>query len=389
MPRIEDEYLIQSTEAATSGNTCQEINPVDGFNDNFDWDYFLAITRENRVSPLLYFYQKDEKESFSKNCFKQLENDYFDTLAYNTFLWKKLKPILKSLEEKKIPVILLKGIALGVTIYPSIGIRPMGDMDILIKEKDIFEVDETFKSFGYKAADVDPLDIEAEKTNYLTTLFYPERNHWFHVHRHLINSTLPNFSYISKINMNNIWQKAQSIEISGSKALVLSPEHQIIYLCEHSMRVTHSFRQLIFHADISRTIYFYRDKIDWENLIKESFNFGLERMVYCGLYAVYRVLHTEIPSDILTKLKPKRLKLGERKFFSLLAENRSSSGLSYFVHLAMNKKPSDKIKFIFRTLFPPKEMLAQKNGIPSSKINTFHYLSRIKDVLGHFFLSKG
>ncbi len=189
--------------------------------------------------------------------------------------------------------------------------------------------------------------------------------------------------------MENIWQKAQPIEKSGTQILVLSPEHQIIYLCEHSMRVTHSFRQLIFHADISQAIYFYRDKIDWDVLLKDSYNFGLERMVYCGLYAVSKVLDTKIPSDILPKLKPKRFNLGERKFLSLLAENRSSSGFSYFVHLAMNKKPSDKIKFLFRTLFPPKEMLAQKKGIPPSKISAFHYLSRVKDVLGHFLLSKG
>ncbi len=198
MPHIEDNHLVQSIAAVTSGHPYQKVHPADGFKKDFDWDYFLHLTRENRVSPILYFYQKNERERFSKNCLQQLENDYFDTLAYNTFLWKKLKPILKSLEKKKIPVILLKGIALGVTIYPSVGIRPMGDIDILIKDKDILEVNEIFKSFGYKAADIDPQNIKQGKTNYLTTLFYPGKNHWFHVHRHLINSTLPNFSYISK-----------------------------------------------------------------------------------------------------------------------------------------------------------------------------------------------
>jgi len=263
----------------------------------------------------------------------------------------------------------------------------MGDVDILIKDEDIFAVNEILNSFGYFSADVNPQDIELGKTDYLTTLFYPGKNHWFHIHRHLINSTLPNFSYISKINMERIWQMARPIEISGTKALVLSPEHLIIYLCEHSLRVTHSFRQLIFPADISQAINFYRDKIDWDFLVKESYNFGLERMVYCGLYAVQRILQTVVPSDILSILKPNKLTLGEKTFLSLLAKNRSSSGLSYLVHLAMNKKPSEKIKFLFRTLFPPKKILAQRNGIPLSKINYLHYLSRLKDVLGHILIS--
>ncbi|PIU67732.1 MAG: hypothetical protein COS84_03770, partial [Armatimonadetes bacterium CG07_land_8_20_14_0_80_40_9] len=172
-------------------------------------------------------------------------------------------------------------------------------------------------------------------------------------------------------------------EISEIKALSLSPEHLIIYLCEHSLRVTHSLSRLIFLADISQAINYYQDKIDWDFLVKESYNFGLERMVYCGLYSVSRILKTEVPSNILSILKPKRLTLGERIFLSRVVKNRSSPGLSYLVHLAMNKKSSEKIKFLFRTLFPPKKVLAQRNCIPESKISYLHYLQRCKEVLSH------
>jgi hypothetical protein len=397
--QMEDEYLVQSV-AVASGNKfcgdsmyrtrdgeCYEFHPANRFKDDFDWDYLLNNARRNVVSPLLYFCQKEEKESFPKNFFKELEKNYYHTLARNILIWEEIKPILKSLEEKKIEVILLKGIALGVTIYPSVGFRPMGDVDILIKDKDIFKINETMNSLGYFPADISPHDIELGKTEYLTTLCYPGRKLSLHIHRHLINSTIPNFSYIYKINMKRIWQKARPIEISGIKTLILSPEYLIIYLCEHSLRVTHSLSRLIFLADISRAINYYQDKMDWDFLVKESYNFGLERMVYYGLYSVNRILRTEVPSDILSFLKPKRLTLGEKLFFSLLAKNRSSSGLNYLVHLAMNKKFSEKMKFLFRTLFPPKKVLAQRNCIAPSKINYLHYLSRLKEVLRHILIS--
>lgn len=372
--QIEDEYLIQSIAAATSGKKFSK------FKGGFGWDYLLNTARKNRVSSFLYFYQKEEKEGFPKNFFKELEKDYYYTSANNTFIWEKIKPILRSLEEKNIRVILLKGIALGASIYPSVGLRPMSDVDILIKDEDIFKVDEILNSFGYFSANINPRDIELGKTEYLTTLWYAGKNLSLHLHRHLINSTVPSFSYISKINMERIWQKAKLMEMFGVKALVLSPEYLIIYLCEHSLKVTHSLSRLIFLADISQAINYYQDKIDWDFLVKESSNFGLERMVYCGLYCVNRILRTELPSGILSTLKPKRLSLGEKISLSLIAKNRSFPGLSHFIHLAMNKGLLEKARFILRTLFPPRHVLAQRYCIPESKWSYFYYLYRIREV---------
>lgn len=383
--KIENEYLTYAAGMA-SNNGRHKCRPYDKIKKDFDWDYLLNRARKNGVSPLLYFYQKEEKESFPKKFFEELEKDYYQTLTRNILIWEEIKSILKSLEEKKIEVMLLKGIALGVTIYPSLGLRPMADVDILIKDKDIFKVNETLNRLGYFSG-INLQDIELGKTEYLTTLCYPGKNLSLHLHWHLVNSTIPNFSYISKINMERIWQKARLIEIFGIKALILSPEYLIIYLCEHSLRVTHSLSRLIFLTDISQAINYYQDKIDWDFLVKESYHFGLERMVYCGLYSANRILRTEVPSDILSFLKPKRLTLGEKIFLSLVAKIRSSPGLSYLVHLAMNKKLLEKIKFLFRTLFPPKKVLAQGNCIPPSKINYFHYLSRLKRVLRHALIS--
>ena len=391
--QMEDAYLTQSIAAVTSGNRFSpEFHSSIECKDGFDWHYLLKATRKNRVSSLLYFYQKEEKENFPKNFFEELEKDYCCTLARNISIWDEIKPILKSLEEKEIEAILLKGIALGVTIYPSIGFRPMSDVDILIKDKDLFKVNKTLNRFGYVSIDINPQDIEIGKLEYLTTLNYRNKNLSLpldiHLHRHLVNSGIPNFSYISKINMTRIWQMARLTEIFGIKALFLSPEHLIVYLCEHSLRVTHSLNRLILLADISQAINYYQDKIDWDFLVKESYNFGLERMVYYGLYSVNRILRIDVPSNILSILKPKRLTLGEKIFLSQVAKNKSSPGLSYLVHLAMNKKHSQKIKFLFRTLFPPKKILGQRSQISPSKINYLYYVSRLKEVLWHAIISR-
>jgi len=360
----------------------QFLGKVIKIKKKIEFTNLITETRENRVSSLFYFYFKNRKENLSEEFLKLLEKDYYQTLCRNILIWEEIKPIIKTFEENKTDIILLKGIFLSMVVYSSPGLRPVGDIDVLVRTKDILKVDKILNNFGYFPVDIKPSNIKIDDIGYLTTLDYRNnKNFSIHLHYHLVNSTVPNFSYISRINMDRIFEKAEVIEKDGIKFLTLSPEHLIIYLCEHGLRVTHSLSKLIFLTDISYSINYYKDRINWDFLIKESYSFGLERMVYFSLYTVNKVLKIEIPEKVLSSLKPKRITLGEKFFLSCVLKNRSFSGLSWFIHLAMNKNIFQKTKFIFRTFFPPKRVLAQQNYI--SQINYSHYFSRLKQILFH------
>jgi len=393
-----EEYLAYAVRIA-SNNGRHKCCPYDKIKKDFDWDYLLNQARKNTVSPLLYFSLKEEKKNLPKEFFEEIKKDYYQTLARNILIQEEIKPILQSFEEKKIKVILLKGVALGITAYPSPGLRPMSDVDILVKDNDLLKVNHVLNRAGYFPADINPEDLELPPhptpsplrgeegkergIGYLTTLDYRNKNLSLHLHRHLVNSTVPNFSYISKIRMVKIFEKAKIVEKDGMKFLTLCPEHLIIYLCEHSLRVPHSLSKLIFLTDISQVIRYYRNEIDWGFLIKESYNFGLEKMVYYGLFAVNKTLGTRIPTEVLPSLKPRRFTLSEKIFLFLLSKNRRAPGYSYLIHLAMNRNLKEKIRFIYRTLFPPKKILAQRNYIPESRVSYLHYLRRGREVLRH------
>ena len=44
---------------------------------------------------------------------------------------------------------LLKGAALAITVYDSIGLRPMGDLDLLVPEERLAEAVARLKALGY------------------------------------------------------------------------------------------------------------------------------------------------------------------------------------------------------------------------------------------------
>jgi hypothetical protein len=62
--------------------------------------------------------------------------------------------------------------------------------------------------------------------------------------------------------------------------------------------------------------------------------------------------------------------------------------MSYLIHLSMNKGLVKKLKFAGRTLFPPKDILAQRSYISGADMNYRYYINRIREVLSHVFKLK-
>ncbi|MCK5305914.1 MAG: nucleotidyltransferase family protein [Candidatus Omnitrophica bacterium] len=352
-----------------------------------NWAYFFDLVKSEGVTPLAYKSLSgidQAKAIVPKDIWKKMENCYYSVAASNTLLYQKLTGILTSFNETGVKVIVLKGAALAASIYGNAALRAMTDIDLLVKKEELPFVDTGLKCLGYSSADRSVEDIDISSVSYLTTLDYrnPAKNSPpLHIHYHFVNSTIPTHSYIDKIKIEKIWQEAEETEIGGVKTLVMSPHHLLIHLAEHSLRVLHSLNKLSYLCDINETVNFYGERLDWSKLVSHSFEFNLNRLVYFSLYFTAKFLNTAIPQKVLSALKPSRLSWEEKIFVKLAAENKRFPGLSYLLHLAMNEGLWAKARFILRTFFPPRHILAQRYYIPESKLNCFHYLYRMGEIL--------
>jgi len=356
---------------------------------NLDWGLFLEKARANGIGAIVYLKLKDGQYPFLEipgDIIEELKRDYYLNAAKNALIFKELNSVLKAFRESGPPVMVLKGAALASSVYINPALRPMTDVDLLVKRKDFKIADGTMEALGYRSSDRPAGGINSF-SSYLTTLDYHHsftNSPSFHLHWHFVNSTVPNESYINDVKMEHIWRDAEKTEIAGVETLVMAPHHLIIHLSEHGLRVTHSLSKLIFFCDIDKAVNFFRTRLDWNKLAKESIDFRLERMVYIGLHFTSLFMDTEIPGEVLSDLEPKRWSLGEKVFMNAVLNNRRRAGLSYFVHLAMNRGFTKKMEFVWRTFFPPRRILAQRSYSRSGKIHPFHYFLRIHEVFLSF-----
>ncbi len=357
-------------------------------NVNLNWEYIIQTSLREGVSSVIYHNIKKGRlhEYIPDHVYGILSNRYYDTLKRNLSITGELKGALTLLKEAKIPCIVLKGISLAEHVYPGIALRGMSDVDILIKKADLYITDKILSSQGYLPRDSSADHAIYNPEGYLASLEYRRDGDYFlnlHIHWHTVNSSVPAYMFARHIDMERIWEKAVTTRVADVDVQMMCPEHLIIYLCEHALRIGHSFDRLILVCDIYYAVKTYEDSLDWGFLIEESRRFGVDRFIYFSLSIVKHYSSLNVPDEVMRILKPDNISPGERFFLRQQFNNRRVRGSSYFIYLAMNRSYSEKFAFLFRTFFPPSQILLQRQYAKDSKFAGSYYILRIREIFSH------
>ena len=105
-----------------------------------DWDELIRQSRRHSVTPLLYYRIKaiDPAPGIPAQVIQELREIYLFSAESSMKRYHELSKWLRSIQNEGIQVIVLKGAALAELIYPNIALRPMFDVDLLIKIEDFW-----------------------------------------------------------------------------------------------------------------------------------------------------------------------------------------------------------------------------------------------------------
>ena len=389
---VEDKYILELLfDTGINESLKSDIrNQITSSKISFNWEYIVQNAFQEGVAGVIYQNIKKYclQEYIPRNVYQNFENHYYTNLRRNMTITSELKRVLTLFKEAGIPCIVLKGIALAEHIYPSIAMRGMSDVDIMVKKDRLHAVDDILSDRGYTCCDSSVLSALNNPEGYLASVEYRRNNGSplnLHIHWHTVNSSVPATMFVKQVDIEQLWEKAVPTIVADAAVLILCPEHLVIYLCEHALRIGHSFDRLILICDIFYAIKAHEKYINWDFIVEESRSFNLDRFVFFSLSIVNFYSSLNIPDEYLKRLKPLHISLGERFFQHLQFNNRRIRGSSYFIYLAMNQTLSDKIIFLFRTFFPPAQILLQRQYIKDKGIKKSYYVFRVWEILSHIF----
>jgi Uncharacterised nucleotidyltransferase len=266
---------------------------------DLDWNYIAAAACAHGIAPLIYhnLCQSRVTRVLPHGSMERLRNSYYGNAARNSFLYHELRNVLRAFREQQIEVVVLKGAALAEPVYPNRALRPMSDLDLLVKKEKLTEVETKLLDMGYILQDRGK-----------GKEFYQERHyHWvfskkpdldIEIHWHVKRPTSA-----FEINIDELWKSTQAVKVASVGALILSPEVLLLYLCQHSWKhsLNGGMRPFI---DIAQTTRFYASEINWQEVARLSAQWQMNPCAFLGFSLARDLLDARIPESCLKELRP-------------------------------------------------------------------------------------
>ena len=226
-----------------------------------DWTVIPALAEKHGMAPLV-------KRNLSLAEVRLPSSVQRDLLALtlrhrliNQVRSRVLSDLVRAFHQADLPYRILKGAALAYTLYPEPGLRPMKDMDILVRDRDLKQVCELLQQAGYRQ--------NGQGTTSTERHHLPE----FHqvvdgftltieLHNHILLET----SARPSGRMEDMHTSPMQFSLpDGVQATTLGPADMLYHLCRHAFYDNHALEPLcmIRVADIINLAEKFAENIDW------------------------------------------------------------------------------------------------------------------------------
>jgi hypothetical protein len=302
-PSREDSLLINCACLDLSGERHQAIKDLLG--GKLNWDLLIQKAIWHRLLPLVshHLISPDLSMSVPGLVLEEMKNLQYHSLARNLVLQKELSCLLSELNKRGIPVIVLKGAALLENIYGDISLRPMNDLDILVRPEHLDLAEDIALRRGYAYSTTRNAPDQTRKSGrHLDNLTLHEKGVLLEIHQHIVDAGDP-----YHFDLDGFWSRAEPMTISGVRALTLAPGDLLIhlsikFLLDRRYRSNRALGQL---CDISEVIGHYRHSLDWDVIEKTSREKGLLRGLHFVLYTCQQLLQSVVPGPVLMRFQPR------------------------------------------------------------------------------------
>jgi hypothetical protein len=181
------------------------------------------------------------------------------------------------------------------------------------------------------------------------------------------------------LRMEWFWQTSVPFTFGGESALMLGPVAQLLFLCAH-LTLHHQGGEgeptLLWLQDVAEVVAFYRDRIDWDDLLRRTRAYQLVLSMQRVLTRVAQEWHAPVPVSVLVRLQTLRPSRGEEAVVARLAERDSSSSQRLRTDLETLPGWRARLRFAWRNLLPPFGYVQHCYRVPSPLLVPLYYAYR-------------
>jgi hypothetical protein len=273
-----------------------------------EWTPTIGLARWHGVAPRLAraLAVNGLDAAVPREVDEELQAGYFATMARNLSLRRELGRVVAELNHHAIDVMALKGAALVPAVHRDPGVRPMDDLDLLVRRDDLDRAEKVLTAAGYQPAEkAPPVALDDEDHHHRPPLVRADGEVTIELHHKLGSSGSP-----PDFDVTGIWARAVPFDVGDATCLRPSDEDLLVHLCLHFLvdRVRlfsrRALRQL---CDVGATLDACSGALDWDRLTAEAAErrYGAALAVALGTAAL--IVDAHLPEDLLARLAPGRV----------------------------------------------------------------------------------
>jgi hypothetical protein len=312
-----------------------------------DWKEFIQLCRRQCMAPFLYGKIQTLRNHVPEHVLTEFQESYFKYAARTFILSREFAEVFKRLRKEGILFIVLKGTYLAEEVYGDPALRPVSDLDLLVREKDLARIAEVLGELNY-SPDISELRDRARHhlRPFVKTGAVP-----IEIHRDIQNLRGP-----SPEDIEGLWTRAKWTRVGGVEVLALSTEDLLLHLSMHAVQHHYSIK-LISICDISEILRCRSEQIKWEQLLLMANRWKARNALFLMFRLAQDFFRARVPEGILTGLKPRDfddryLKFAQEQVF---AETRFIS--ENLAQMYLSRKFTDRVRIAYRRLFPSREFI--------------------------------
>lgn len=355
-----------------------------------DWTQALqAIQRHRIVGPTYYALSRQGQADYPPPAFQRaIRLRHYKNSFQMAKMYQSFNLVVNQLTQQAIDFMVVKGPVLAHTIYPTPAIRYFRDLDLILMERDRvaagaalsrvkYEIDEDAVGF---LPQLTPEVLALRHTQYFNQQTdLPVEIHW------------DNFLVDDLVlrDMESIWRRAIDVGIGDMVVKAPSLEDHLMHLCAHAH--SHRFENLFWLSDLLLIVRDHNHEMDWDLFLRTVVAESIEVPAYYSFKLLDALFDQQVPAEVMDALKPDRF----RRWFHeryipeeearLLSEadqppiSFKSTPLfaSTILNLLVMSRRADKIKFLFRLLFPTPEWLRCRYNLAATQSVLPYYFKRL------------
>jgi hypothetical protein len=278
-------------------------------------DFDRVDPGSNRLFPLLF--SNLRSHDIEDPLLKIFEWVYIVNRSKTEKILGDMSDLLRTFHDAGIQTMILKGAALALLHYKDCGLRPIGDLDVLVPTKQASEAIQIFNHLGWTPMETalkgfaqisllskfgwktKPRPVESFTDIYLAARhaheFLDSEGHVCDLHWHLLHGCND-----PKAD-EKFWDNALAIQICGVPTLALNPTDQLFHACIYGVKWD-APAPIRWVADAFKIIANPDNEINWERLIWLAKITQSVLPLQAALKYLQYLLGVAIPSHVLQEL---------------------------------------------------------------------------------------